>query len=67
MILLIRCVIVGFAFTVAVFHARLAPGVRAFGRRLVAAVFLVFGVSQFQLLVLELLANPGPPTPPLIP
>jgi len=54
----LRGVIVGFAFFIAAAHVWLAPGVRALGRRIVVAAFVVFGISQFQLLGLDLLADP---------
>jgi diguanylate cyclase (GGDEF)-like protein len=57
----IRGIVVGFAFFIAASHVWLAPGVRALGRRLVAASFVVFGVSQFQLIGLDLLVNPAAP------
>ncbi|HEY5220101.1 MAG TPA: EAL domain-containing protein [Gemmatimonadaceae bacterium] len=54
----LRGVVVGLAFLVAATYVWLAPGVRALGRRLVVGAFVVFGLSQFQLLALEMLANP---------
>ncbi|MDE3127900.1 MAG: EAL domain-containing protein [Gemmatimonadota bacterium] len=57
----LRGVIVGFAFFVAASHLWLAPGVRALGRRMVVGAFVLFGISQFQLLALNMLTNPAAP------
>ncbi len=54
----IRGVIVGFAFVIAAAHVWRSPGVHGIGRRMVMGAFGLFGLSQFQLLALQLLADP---------
>jgi diguanylate cyclase (GGDEF)-like protein len=54
----LRGVFVGFAFFLAASHVWLAPGVRALGRRIVVGAFVLFGISQFQLVAMEMLASP---------
>ncbi|MDE3150774.1 MAG: EAL domain-containing protein [Gemmatimonadota bacterium] len=50
----LRGVIVGIAFLVAAVHVWRAPGVHAIGRRIVVAAFALFGLSQFQLLAIQI-------------
>ncbi|MHB1861346.1 MAG: putative bifunctional diguanylate cyclase/phosphodiesterase [Gemmatimonadaceae bacterium] len=54
----VRGVIVGFAFVIAAAHVWRSPGVHGIGRRMVMGAFALFGLSQFQLLALQLLADP---------
>ena len=55
----VRGMIVGVAFLIAAVHVWRAPGVHAIGRRLVVGAFTLFGLSQFQLLLMPVLQDPN--------
>ena len=54
----IRAVITGFVFLLAAVHVWRAPGVHAIGRRIVVGAFVLFGLSQFQIVVIQVLNDP---------
>ncbi len=54
----LRGIIMGFAFFGDAAHGWVTRGVRAIGRRMVGAAFVVFGALQFQFLTLGILAKP---------
>ena len=53
-----RGVFAGIAFLIAAVHVWRAPGVHAIGRRMVVGAFVLFGISQFQLLAIQILNDP---------